>query len=285
MGEGEIMTTTVTNTTATLYLVQKLDSRLGGKTYASWTEGEVFAIQSNTSVHFLGYENFPSTTRIYDHTQITAKQNKYLVATEKWQKITFGDLPSYCMEVVLRMVSPDVIPWAETRWASYEDYLEWLTPTTLKGKLKKSLRNPSDFPDKELREVSEVVLLYNDGTRLDNVRKYLYCTPFGYYTYRVGYYYTEGYNYSVDAISKEEATRLLNQKKEQELAEERARKEFGRNCANLARKYKLPWEIIKLFRGKEEDISKAAWVAKSSLPPFLLNTYPSIIEVFREAKV
>ena len=36
---------------------------------------------------------------------------------------------------------------------------------------------------------------------------------------------------------------------------------------------------------REEDISKAAWVAKSSLPPYLLNTYPSIIEVFREAKV
>ena len=36
---------------------------------------------------------------------------------------------------------------------------------------------------------------------------------------------------------------------------------------------------------KEEDISKAAWVAKSSLPPFLLNTYPSIAEVFREAKI
>ena len=36
---------------------------------------------------------------------------------------------------------------------------------------------------------------------------------------------------------------------------------------------------------KEEDIAKAAWVAKSSLPPFLLNTYPSIAEVFREAKV
>lgn len=35
----------------------------------------------------------------------------------------------------------------------------------------------------------------------------------------------------------------------------------------------------------EEDISKAAWVAKSSLPPFLLNTYPSIVEVFREAKI
>ena len=36
---------------------------------------------------------------------------------------------------------------------------------------------------------------------------------------------------------------------------------------------------------REEDISKAAWVAKSSLPPYLLNTYPSIIEVFREANV
>ncbi len=35
----------------------------------------------------------------------------------------------------------------------------------------------------------------------------------------------------------------------------------------------------------EEDISKAAWVAKSSLPPFLKNTFPSILEVFREAKV
>jgi len=36
---------------------------------------------------------------------------------------------------------------------------------------------------------------------------------------------------------------------------------------------------------KEEDIAKAAWVAKSSLPAFLLNTYPSIAEVFREAKI
>ncbi len=34
-----------------------------------------------------------------------------------------------------------------------------------------------------------------------------------------------------------------------------------------------------------EDISRAAWVARSSLPPFLKNTYPSIQEVFREAKV
>lgn len=36
---------------------------------------------------------------------------------------------------------------------------------------------------------------------------------------------------------------------------------------------------------REEDISKAAWVAKSSLPPYLLNTYPSIVEVFREARI
>ena len=42
---------------------------------------------------------------------------------------------------------------------------------------------------------------------------------------------------------------------------------------------------IDLTPQKEEDISKAAWVAKSSLPPFLQNTYPSIAEVFREAKI
>ena len=36
---------------------------------------------------------------------------------------------------------------------------------------------------------------------------------------------------------------------------------------------------------RAEDITKAAWVAKSSLPPFLKNTYPSIQEVFREARI
>ena len=42
---------------------------------------------------------------------------------------------------------------------------------------------------------------------------------------------------------------------------------------------------VDLTPQREEDISKAAWVARSSLPPFLKNTYPSIQEVFREAKV
>ena len=42
---------------------------------------------------------------------------------------------------------------------------------------------------------------------------------------------------------------------------------------------------VDLIPQREEDIAQAAWVAKSSLPPFLKNTYPSIIEVFREAKV
>ena len=36
---------------------------------------------------------------------------------------------------------------------------------------------------------------------------------------------------------------------------------------------------------RDEDITKAAWVAKSSLPPFLKNTFPSIVEVFREARI
>jgi len=42
---------------------------------------------------------------------------------------------------------------------------------------------------------------------------------------------------------------------------------------------------VDLTPQREEDITKAAWVAKSSLPPFLKNTYPSIIEVFREANI
>ena len=42
---------------------------------------------------------------------------------------------------------------------------------------------------------------------------------------------------------------------------------------------------VDLTPQREEDISKAAWIAKSSLPPFLKNSYPSIVEVFREAKI
>jgi len=42
---------------------------------------------------------------------------------------------------------------------------------------------------------------------------------------------------------------------------------------------------VNLTPQREEDISKACWVAKSSLPLFLRNTFPSIQEVFREAKV
>ena len=41
---------------------------------------------------------------------------------------------------------------------------------------------------------------------------------------------------------------------------------------------------VDLTPQREEDISKAAWVAKSSLPPYLQNSYPSIVEVFREAR-
>ena len=38
---------------------------------------------------------------------------------------------------------------------------------------------------------------------------------------------------------------------------------------------------VNLTPQREEDITKAAWVAPSSLPGFLDNTYPSIQEVFR----
>ncbi|MBR4756326.1 MAG: NUDIX domain-containing protein [Bacteroidales bacterium] len=41
---------------------------------------------------------------------------------------------------------------------------------------------------------------------------------------------------------------------------------------------------VDLTPQREEDISKAAWVARSGLSPYLKNTYPSIVEVFREAR-
>ncbi|MBR0300201.1 MAG: NUDIX domain-containing protein [Bacteroidales bacterium] len=42
---------------------------------------------------------------------------------------------------------------------------------------------------------------------------------------------------------------------------------------------------VNLTPQREEDITKAAWVAKSSLPPYLADSFPSILEVFREARI
>ena len=42
---------------------------------------------------------------------------------------------------------------------------------------------------------------------------------------------------------------------------------------------------VDLAPRREVDIARAAAVPRSSLPPFLKYTYPSILEVFREAKV
>ena len=42
---------------------------------------------------------------------------------------------------------------------------------------------------------------------------------------------------------------------------------------------------VNLTPQRDEDLSNAAWVARSGLSPSLKNTYPSIVEVFREANI
>lgn len=41
-------------------------------------------------------------------------------------------------------------------------------------------------------------------------------------------------------------------------------------------------EPVDLSPQREEDITKATWIARSSLPPYIKNSYPSIMEVFRK---
>ena len=43
--------------------------------------------------------------------------------------------------------------------------------------------------------------------------------------------------------------------------------------------------VLAQSRRLPDDLRVHAQVAKSSLPPFLKNTYPSILEVFREARI
>ena len=46
----------------------------------------------------------------------------------------------------------------------------------------------------------------------------------------------------------------------------------------------LHTDPVNLTPQREEDITKAAWVPRSGLAPYLKDTYPSIVEVFREMK-
>ena len=46
----------------------------------------------------------------------------------------------------------------------------------------------------------------------------------------------------------------------------------------------LHTDPVNLTPQREEDITKAAWVARSGLAHYLKNTYPSIVEVFREMR-
>lgn len=47
----------------------------------------------------------------------------------------------------------------------------------------------------------------------------------------------------------------------------------------------LYMDPVDLSPQREEDITKAAWVPRSGLASCLKNTYPSIVEVFRNAKI
>ena len=47
----------------------------------------------------------------------------------------------------------------------------------------------------------------------------------------------------------------------------------------------LHTDPVNLTPQREEDITKAAWVPRSGLAPYLKDTYPSIVEVFREIRI
>ena len=47
----------------------------------------------------------------------------------------------------------------------------------------------------------------------------------------------------------------------------------------------LHTDPVNLTPQREEDITKAVWVPRSGLAPYLKDTYPSIVEVFREIRI
>ncbi|MCK9625621.1 MAG: NUDIX domain-containing protein [Bacteroidales bacterium] len=60
----------------------------------------------------------------------------------------------------------------------------------------------------------------------------------------------------------------------------------GNFCLKHTYWYKMLYNApSNLVPQTEEDIKKATWVAKSSLPKYLADTYPSIIEVFKSEKI
>lgn len=260
------MTTTTTNTTANtaktakLYLVREFDSRVGGKSYAAWTEGVVYAMQVDYKTMYTGTQ-----LRMCEHYELVRNPESYAIDRKFWKEVSFKELPAMCIPQVLNTFGPDVIPWAETRWASYEAYMEWCEPTTLEGKLQKALREPREFPKKEVAEVSQTYNLGKEGYKLSWTERTLYQTPWGWYLYGTSYYYTEGFRYELEQLADEEAKSLIVLKKKHDQEEARQKKQYGRHCAVLARKYGLPWDVVSAFKGEEESIKRFLRTLKDAI--------------------
>lgn len=266
MGEGEIMAitrenTTTATTTAKLFHVRHFDSRSGGKVYAFWTEGDVYAIQADEEILYTGTQ-----LRMCEDYEVVTNPEQYAVDRAYWKEVPFAALPEICIPEVLHAFGPEVIPWSETKWTSYEAYEEWRNPSTLEGKLQLALRKPSQFPREEVEKIStQVIYLGKSGHKLSYSTRTLYQTPWGWYRYDTSYYYTEGYTYAVEQLNEEQAKRLIAQKEEREREEARKKKEYGRHCAVLARKYRLPWKVVSMFKGKEEDVKRFLETLKEAI--------------------
>lgn len=253
--------TTATTTTAKLFHVRHFGSHLGGKVYANWTEGDVFAVQLNDEIIYTGAQ-----LRMCEYSELIKNPEPYAVDRAYWKEVPFAALPVICIPEVLHAFGPEVIPWSETKWTSYEAYLEWKEPTTLKGKLQRSLLEPSKFPKEEIEKVAtQIIFLGKSGYKLSYSDSMLYQTPWGWYWYETSYYYTEGYTYAVLQLNEEQAKRLIAKKEEREQEEARKKKEYGRHCAVLARKYRLPWKVVSMFKGKEEDVKRFLETLKEAI--------------------
>lgn len=105
-----------------------------------WEEARIYKFVLTTYEFVTGYYKFEEAVIAKDW-QIESML-KYCGA---WKEIELKDVSKICQEYLAKRMGFNAFPWDESSWESYEAYYDWVNPTTLEGKIDKSLRDHQYF--------------------------------------------------------------------------------------------------------------------------------------------
>ena len=103
-------------------ILQSYDSRIGNHSYANWTSGSVYTVQSN------GEEvNFAVLSYEYTYKLLPDQMAEFLAKAGNClssQKVEtpISEMSDKAFSVLVEVLGETSIPWEQTKWGSLEEY-------------------------------------------------------------------------------------------------------------------------------------------------------------------